>query len=145
MAERNSFTRQFKLAAAAALLSLLAACAGPAPEFRAAVDVKVKLLAFNDFHGYLLPPFSGVPQLAPDPAGVRTLIPAGGIEHLATLVTKLRAKIPRPRHCKLADEPHRFTLEPRRKSPSLHLTPPISFSHLSKVSRRTGKSQATRG
>jgi len=82
-----------KLAVAAALLPLLAACAGPAPELRAAVEVK--LLAFNDFHGYLTPPFSGVPQLAPDPAGVRTLIPAGGIEHLATLVTTLRAKHPR--------------------------------------------------
>ena len=31
MAERNSFTRRFKLAVAAALLPLLAACAGPAP------------------------------------------------------------------------------------------------------------------
>ena len=51
MAERNSFTRQFKLAVAAALLPLLAACAGPAPDIRAAVEVK--LLAFNDFHGYL--------------------------------------------------------------------------------------------
>ena len=93
MAERNSYTRQFKLAVAAALLSLLAACAAQAPETRAAVEVK--LLAFNDFHGYLTPPFSGVPQLAPDPAGIRTVIPAGGIEHLATLVTTLRAKNPR--------------------------------------------------
>lgn len=93
MAERNCFIRQFKLAVAAALLPLLAACAGPAPEVRAPVEVK--LLAFNDFHGYLTPPFSGVRQIAPDPAGVRTMIPAGGIEHLATLVTTLRAKNPR--------------------------------------------------
>ena len=93
MAERNCFIRQFKLAAAAALLPLLAACAGPAPDVRATVEVK--LLAFNDFHGYLTPPVSGVRQIAPDPAGVRTLIPAGGIEHLATLVTTLRAKNPR--------------------------------------------------
>ncbi len=82
-----------KLAVAAALLPLLAACAGPAPVVGAAVEVK--LLAFNDFHGYLTPPFSGVPQLAPDPAGVRTVIPAGGIEHFATLVTTLRANHPR--------------------------------------------------
>lgn len=41
IAERNSFTRQFKLAVAAALLPLLAACAGPAPELRAAVEVKL--------------------------------------------------------------------------------------------------------
>jgi len=93
MSERNCFTRKFKLAVAAALLPLLAACAGPAPDVRAPVEVK--LLAFNDFHGYLTPPFSGVLQIAPDPAGVRTLIPAGGIEHLATLVTTLRAKNPR--------------------------------------------------
>ena len=81
---------KLKFALAAALL--LAACAAPAPAPRAAVAVK--LLAFNDFHGYLTPPFSGVPQLAPDPAGVRTVIPAGGIEHLSTLVTMLRAKNP---------------------------------------------------
>src|SRR3990170_2318179 len=93
MAERNCFIRQFKLAAAAALLPLLAACAGPAPDVR--LPVEVKLLAFNDFHGYLTPPFGGVLQIPPDPAGVRTLIPAGGIEHLATLVTTLRAKNPR--------------------------------------------------
>src|SRR3989304_9894387 len=93
MAERKNFTWQFKLAAAAALLPLLAACAGPAPDVRATVEVK--LLAFNDFHGYLPPPVSGVRQIAPDPAGVRTLIPAGGIEHLATLGTTLRAKNPR--------------------------------------------------
>ena len=81
-----------KFALAAVLVPLLAACATPAPAPRAAVEVK--LLAFNDFHGYLTPPFSGVPQPAPDPAGVRTMIPAGGIEHLATLVTTLRAKNP---------------------------------------------------
>jgi len=93
MAERNNFTWQFKLAAAVALLPLLTACAGPAPDVRAPLEVK--LLAFNDFHGYLTPPVSGVRQIAPDPAGVRTMIPAGGIEHLATLVTTLRAKNPR--------------------------------------------------
>lgn len=81
-----------KFALAAVLVPLLAACAAPAPVVRTAVEVK--LLAFNDFHGYLTPPLSGVPQLAPDPAGVRTMIPAGGIEHLATLVTTLRAKNP---------------------------------------------------
>jgi 5'-nucleotidase len=75
------------------LLPLLAACAVPAPELRTAVEVK--LLAFNDFHGYLTPPFSGVPQPGSNSAGVRTLIPAGGIEHLATLVTTLRANHPR--------------------------------------------------
>lgn len=93
MAERNSFARQIRLAVAAALLPLLAACASPAPELRAAVEVK--LLAFNDFHGYLTPPFSGVLQPGSDPAGVSTLVPAGGIEHLSTLVTTLRAKNPR--------------------------------------------------
>jgi 5'-nucleotidase len=82
-----------KVVIATALLPLLAACAGPAPDLRAAVEVK--LLAFNDFHGYLTPPFMGVPRPAPDPAGEKTLIPAGGIEHLATLVTTLQAKNPR--------------------------------------------------
>ena len=93
MAERNSFARQFRLAVAAALLPLLAACAVPAPELRVAVELK--LLAFNDFHGYLTPPFSGVLKPGSDPAGVRTLIPAGGIEYLATLVTTLRTRNPR--------------------------------------------------
>jgi 5'-nucleotidase len=82
-----------KLATAGVLLVLLAACASPAPDIRAAVEIK--LLAFNDFHGYLTPPITGVPRPAPDPAGARTLIPAGGIEHLATLVTTLQANNPR--------------------------------------------------
>ena len=63
MAERNNFSRQFRLAVTAALLPMLAACAAPAPDVRAAVEVK--LLAFNDFHGYLTPPVSGVRQIAP--------------------------------------------------------------------------------
>lgn len=68
---------------AAALLVALAACSTPqAPEG----PLRVTLVAFNDFHGYLDTP-AGTVSLR-DPAGVRN-VPAGGVEYLATLVKRL--------------------------------------------------------
>jgi 5'-nucleotidase len=55
----------------------------------AAVDVRI--LAINDFHGNLRPPPGGI--RIPDPADSTNTIavPAGGAEHMATLIKQLRA------------------------------------------------------
>lgn len=47
------------------------------------------------------------------------------------------------RYISLRRKPHCLALELRHESPSFHLTPPISFSRLSKVSGRTGEAQST--
>jgi 5'-nucleotidase len=82
----------------------------PAPPVAAdagAPLVHVQILAFNDFHGNLLPPSgsNGVILVPPDDplasspeahatdAGV-TLVPAGGVAYLATHVARLRAENP---------------------------------------------------
>src|SRR5712675_3608908 len=55
------------------------------------VPVELRILAINDFHGYLRPPPGGI-RIA-DPADkTKTIpVPAGGAEHMATLVKQLRA------------------------------------------------------
>src|SRR5712675_3716586 len=55
------------------------------------VPVELRILAINDFHGYLRPPPGGI-RIA-DPADkTKTIpVPAGGAEHMATLVKELRA------------------------------------------------------
>jgi 5'-nucleotidase len=70
----------------------LAATFGPsslATAQNAAVDVRI--LAINDFHGNLRPPPGGI--RIPDPADKANTIavPAGGAEHMATLIKQLRA------------------------------------------------------
>jgi 5'-nucleotidase len=72
------------------LAALLAGCATPRPT----EPVAVKVLAINDFHGNLKPPAGGIRIKDPaDPAKTIT-VPAGGSEHMSTLVAELRAKNP---------------------------------------------------
>lgn len=57
-------------------------------------SVEVKIIAINDFHGNLTPPFGGLRIRNPlDPAS-RVQIRAGGAEHLATAVARLRTRNP---------------------------------------------------
>ncbi|NCX02446.1 MAG: hypothetical protein EBV72_06165 [Betaproteobacteria bacterium] len=57
-------------------------------------SVEVKIIAINDFHGNLKPPFGGIRIRNPlDPAS-RVQIRAGGAEHLATAVARLRTRNP---------------------------------------------------
>lgn len=74
------------LVAAAAL----AGCAGRGAELRAdgAAPVRVKIVAFNDFHGHLEPPKLAV--AAPAAGGGEVQVPAGGAAWLATAVASLR-------------------------------------------------------
>src|ERR1700754_5203329 len=54
----------------------------------AAVDLRI--LAINDFHGYLRPPPGGITISDPEDRTKKITVPAGGAEHMATLVGQLR-------------------------------------------------------
>jgi 5'-nucleotidase len=75
-----------KFAFAAALICL-ASNAATEP----ASPVELRILAINDFHGYLRPPPGGIRIFDPDDKTRKIAVPAGGAEHMATLVRQLRA------------------------------------------------------
>jgi 5'-nucleotidase len=76
---------------ALAALALFVAMS-PAPQACAenAAPVDVRILAINDFHGYLRPPAGGIRISDPDDKTKKIMVPAGGAEHMATLVKQLR-------------------------------------------------------
>src|ERR1700682_5579161 len=55
-----------------------------------AAPVELRILAINDFHGYLQPPQGGIRIADPDDKAKKIAVPAGGSEHMATLVKQLR-------------------------------------------------------
>ena len=67
-----------------ALASTPASAQSPAP-------VKLRILAVNDFHGYLQPPPGGIRIADPADKAKKITVPAGGAEHMASLVRELRA------------------------------------------------------
>jgi 5'-nucleotidase len=69
----------------AALLALLC----PAIGF-AADTVDLRILAINDFHGYLRPSPGGIKIADPADKTKKIMVEAGGAEHMATLVKQLR-------------------------------------------------------
>ena len=75
------------LAAALALLGgfVLAPC-----QAQTASSVDLRILAINDFHGYLRPPPGGIRISDPNDKSKKIVVPAGGAEHMATLVRQLR-------------------------------------------------------
>jgi 5'-nucleotidase len=75
-----------KFAFAAALICLASnAVTEPAS------PVELRILAINDFHGNLRPPPGGIRISDPDDKAKKITVPAGGAEHMATLLTQLRA------------------------------------------------------
>ncbi|KIZ41089.1 MULTISPECIES: bifunctional metallophosphatase/5'-nucleotidase [Rhodopseudomonas] len=56
-----------------------------------AKPVELRILAINDFHGYLRPSPGGITIQDPADPAKKTVIPAGGAEYMATLVKQLRA------------------------------------------------------
>ena len=74
----------------ALLCALFAGCATPPP----AVQVQVKILALNDFHGNLIAPPGGLGPSGPGAAVRRERLAAGGAEAMATLVAELRTRNP---------------------------------------------------
>ena len=53
--------------------------------------VDLRILAINDFHGYLRPFAGGIRIDDPADKTKKITVPAGGAEHMATLVKELRA------------------------------------------------------
>jgi 5'-nucleotidase len=73
---------------AGALLLMLAL--PPRAAAQAAPPIDLWILAINDFHGNLLPPPGGIRIADPDDNTRKINVPAGGAEHMATLVKQLR-------------------------------------------------------
>jgi 5'-nucleotidase len=81
---RHSLYRAF---AAVLLLTAL----DPATRAMAqAAPVELRILAINDFHGYLRPPPGGIRIADPADRTSKITVAAGGAEHMATLVRQLR-------------------------------------------------------
>ena len=71
-------------------LSIITALAAPSlAQTPAPVDLRI--LAINDFHGYLKPFAGGIRIDDPADKTRKIIVPAGGAEHMATLVKELRA------------------------------------------------------
>ena len=62
----------------------------PRAAAQAAPPIDLRILAINDFHGNLLPPPGGIRIADPDDNTRKINVPAGGAEHMATLVKQLR-------------------------------------------------------
>ena len=72
-------------------LALLAALCPAAPgNAQTPAPVDLRILAINDFHGYLRPPPGGITIADPEDRTKKITVPAGGAEHMATLVSQLR-------------------------------------------------------
>jgi 5'-nucleotidase len=62
----------------------------------ATTPVDVRILAINDFHGYLRPSPGGIRIADPDDKTKKIMVAAGGSETMATLVKQLRAQATKP-------------------------------------------------
>ena len=71
--------------AVAIMLALAASSRAQAPS-----PVDLRILAINDFHGYLRPSPGGITIADPEDKTKKITVPAGGAEHMATLVGQLR-------------------------------------------------------
>jgi 5'-nucleotidase len=73
------------------ILALCAAlCALPTARGESPKAVDLRILAINDFHGYLRPPSGGIRISDPADKTRKLPVPAGGSETMATLVKQLR-------------------------------------------------------
>ena len=66
-------------------LAIIAALAAPS-HAQTAAPVDLRILAINDFHGYLRPPPGGIAIADPEDKTKKITVAAGGAEHMATLV-----------------------------------------------------------
>src|SRR6202012_2723424 len=86
-----SFKLFCQIVAAAMLL------AGPASHAIAqAAPVELRILAINDFHGYLRPSAGGIRIADPADKAKKIVVPAGGSETMATVGQQPRAQPPNP-------------------------------------------------
>jgi 5'-nucleotidase len=82
---------EVKKAATVILATALALTGRAASAAETAAPVELRILAINDFHGNLRPPPGGIRISDPDDKTKKIAVPAGGAEHMATLVKQLRA------------------------------------------------------
>jgi len=69
----------------------LAIILAPTPSLaQTPAPVDLRILAINDFHGYLRPPPGSITITDPEDKTRKIAVPAGGAEHMATLVGQLR-------------------------------------------------------
>jgi 5'-nucleotidase len=81
------YPRCLVVLAAALLMAAILAAPGVA---QTAAPVELRVLAINDFHGYLQPPPGGIAIADPADRTKKIVVPAGGSERMATLVKELR-------------------------------------------------------
>ncbi len=79
-----------KASLALAILALFGAMRAPSCFADDAAPVELRILAINDFHGYLRPPSGGIRIADPSDRTRKITVPAGGAERMATLVRELR-------------------------------------------------------
>jgi 5'-nucleotidase len=72
------------------ILALAIMLAPVASLAQAPAPVDLRILAINDFHGYLRPPPFGITIADPEDRTKKITVPAGGAERMATLVGQLR-------------------------------------------------------
>src|SRR6267142_676508 len=72
------------------VLALTIITAPAASRAQTAAPVDLRILAINDFHGYLRPPPGGITIADPEDRTKKITVLAGGAEHMATLVGQLR-------------------------------------------------------
>jgi 5'-nucleotidase len=86
------YDRGMRYSLSSALAAVLALLFTPQAISRATAQtpqVDLRILAINDFHGYLRPSGGGIRIADPDDATRKIMVPAGGAEHMATLVKQL--------------------------------------------------------
>ncbi|WP_298261794.1 bifunctional metallophosphatase/5'-nucleotidase [Bradyrhizobium sp.] len=79
-----------KYSLALALAALTLAASPPLTAAAEPATVDLRILAINDFHGYLRAPSGGIRITDPEDKSKKITVPAGGAEHMATLVKQLR-------------------------------------------------------
>jgi 5'-nucleotidase len=78
------------LSLALAVVTLMVAPEAAPRALAQTASVDVRILAINDFHGYLRPPAGGIRITDPADKTTKIAVAAGGSEHMATLVRQLR-------------------------------------------------------
>ena len=73
-----------------AAFAIMIALAATSHAQTAAAPVDLRILAINDFHGYLRPSPGGIVITDPEDKTKKITVAAGGAEHMATLVSQLR-------------------------------------------------------
>src|SRR6201990_1431317 len=74
---------------ALAFISAVLAATLPASA-QTVAPVELRILAINDFHGYLRPPRAGIRINDPEDRSKKVVVAAGGAEYMATLIKQLR-------------------------------------------------------